>query len=128
LLGEIGTWPGKGGTNDHPLNQTFEADMRISLFLGALAVTMAIPLAAVAGPIESACNRSDRAGATRAMCRCIDSVAQQTLTRSEQQRAARFFSNPQLAQDVRMSRTREDNEFWARYRTFGERAEASCTR
>jgi hypothetical protein len=102
--------------------------MRIFLFLGALAVTLAVPLTAAAGPIESACNRSDRAGATRAMCRCIDSVAQQTLTRPEQRRAASFFSNPQLAQDVRASRTRADNEFWTRYRAFGERAEASCAR
>lgn len=102
--------------------------MRIFLFLGALAVTMALPLAASAGPIETACNRSDRAAATRALCRCVDSVAQQMLTRSEQRRAARFFQDPQLAQDTRASRTPMDNEFWTRYRAFGERAEAACSR
>jgi len=102
--------------------------MRISLFLGALAVSLALPMAASAGPIETACNRSDRTAATRALCRCVDSVAQQMLTRSEQRRAARFFQDPQLAQDVRASRTRADNEFWTRYRAFGDRAEALCTR
>jgi hypothetical protein len=44
----------------------------------------------------------------------------------EQRRAARFFSNPDEAQSVRMSRTRADNEFWARYRSFGAAAERYC--
>lgn len=82
---------------------------------------------ALAGPVESACLRSDRSQATRALCRCIDSVAMRTLTRSEQRRAAQFFSDPQLAQDVRMSRSARDNEFWARYRAFGAAAERQCS-
>lgn len=98
-------------------------------FLATLtALALLVPAAAVAGPIETACNRSDRPGANRALCRCIDAVAQQTMTRSEQSRAARFFANPQMAQDVRMSRSAADNEFWARYRAFGEAAERSCMR
>lgn len=97
-----------------------------------LAVTLAIlavplvPVSASAGPIENACLRLDRAQATRAMCRCVDSVAQRTLTRSEQRRAATFFRDPQLAQDVRMSRNARDTEFWARYRAFGDAAEQVC--
>lgn len=87
-----------------------------------------IPSPASAGPIESACVRSDRPQATRALCRCIDSVAQRTLTRSEQRRAATFFRDPQLAQDVRMSKSQRDNEFWARYRAFGAAAEQTCSR
>ncbi len=87
-----------------------------------------VPTAVSAGPIENACVRSDRPQATRALCRCVDSVAQRTLTRSEQRRAARFFRDPQLAQDVRMSRSQRDNEFWARYRAFGEAAERTCGR
>jgi len=85
------------------------------------------PQGALAGPIENACVRSDRAQATRAICRCIDSVAQTTLTRSEQRRAARFFSDPDEAQRVRMSKTVRDNEFWDRYRAFGASAEQYCT-
>ncbi|MBN8292280.1 hypothetical protein JI664_09920 [Rhodobacter sp. NTK016B] len=87
--------------------------------------TMA-PSLAFAGPIESACNRSDRPGASRQLCRCIEAAADDTLTRSEQRRAARFFANPDEAQDVRMSPSARDNEFWTRYRAFGARAEQMC--
>ena len=99
-------------------------------FLAAATVLFVAPLVptgASAGPIETACIRSDRAQATRALCRCIDSVAQRTLTRGEQRRAASFFRDPQLAQDVRMSRSQRDNEFWARYRAFGAAAEQACS-
>ncbi len=91
-----------------------------------LLVSPLFPAAAVAGPIETACLRSDRPQATRAMCRCIGSVAQRTLTRAEQRRAAAFFRDPQLAQDVRMSKSARDNEFWGRYREFGAAAERTC--
>ncbi|MDD7971546.1 hypothetical protein [Roseinatronobacter alkalisoli] len=90
-------------------------------------VLPAIPSTAAASAIESACLRSDRPQATRALCRCIGSVANETLTRSEQRRAAAFFRDPQLAQDVRMSKSDRDNAFWARYRAFGDRAEHFCT-
>ncbi len=104
--------------------------MRFSVIAAAIAAALAfaVPSAAVAGPIENACNRSDRPGATRAMCRCVDQVARQHLTRAEQRRAARFFSDPQRAQDVRMSRRSGDSEFWQRYRAFGAAAERSCSR
>lgn len=102
--------------------------MRAFLSTAALTLALLAPAAAMAGPIETACNRSDRQAATRAMCRCIDQVADQTLTRSEQRRAARFFRDPDEAQRVRMSRSAEDNRFWTRYRAFGEAAEASCRR
>ena len=93
-----------------------------------LALSSALATPAFAGPIEAACNRSDRQAATRSLCRCIDAVADQMLTRSEQRRAAGFFQDPDEAQRVRASTSRRDNEFWDRYRAFGERAEAVCTR
>lgn len=102
--------------------------MKTPILAAIVSLTMLVPVAAIAGPIETACNRSDRPGANRALCRCIDQVASQTLTRSEQRRAARFFANPDEAQSVRMSRTAADNEFWARYRAFGDAADRSCTR
>ncbi len=104
--------------------------MRKILIASSLAILMAplAPAIVSAGPIENACLRSDRQQATRAMCRCIGSVAQRTLTRSEQRRAARFFRDPQLAQDVRMSKSDRDNAFWARYRAFGAAAEQACAR
>jgi hypothetical protein len=84
------------------------------------------PQSAFAGPIENACLQSDRPQATAALCRCIDSVAQSTLTRSEQRRAASFFDDPDRAQQVRMSKSARDNEFWGRYRAFGASAEQYC--
>ena len=102
--------------------------MRKTFLAAGLAILIApiVPTMVSAGPIEAACLRSDRPQATRAMCRCIDNVARSTLTRAEQRRAARFFRDPQLAQDVRMSRSDRDNAFWARYREFGAAAERTC--
>lgn len=97
--------------------------------LAAIALATLVPvlsIAAHAGPIENACVRSDRAQANAALCRCIDSVAQQTLTRSEQRRAAGFFRDPEKAQEVRMSKRESDNVFWERYRAFGQTAEQYC--
>lgn len=100
--------------------------MKALLVPAAAALLALAPVPAAAGPIENACNRSGRAAATRSLCRCIDHVARQTLTRSEQRRASRFFSNPDEAQSVRMSRSPADREFWARYRAFGAAAEQFC--
>ncbi|CUX83967.1 MAG: hypothetical protein HLUCCA05_06215 [Roseibaca calidilacus] len=100
--------------------------MKQFLSAAVMGVFLVGPQGALAGPIENACVRSDRSQATWALCRCIDSVAQSTLTRSEQRRAARFFSDPDEAQRVRMSKTVRDNAFWERYRAFGERAEQYC--
>lgn len=100
--------------------------MKKIFFAAVTGLMLAAPQASFAGPIENACLRSDRSQATRAMCRCIDSVAQSTLTRSEQRRAASFFSDPDRAQQVRMSKTARDNEFWDRYRAFGASAEQYC--
>ena len=97
--------------------------------LAGFSLAVLLPLlstGAQAGPIEGACIRSDRSQASAALCRCIDSVAQQTLTRSEQRRAASFFRDPDLAQEVRMSKRESDNVFWERYRAFGQTAEQYC--
>jgi hypothetical protein len=102
--------------------------MKKSIFAG-ITFALLLPVMtsmAQAGPIENACVRSDRRQASAALCRCIDSVAQQTLTRSEQRRAASFFRDPDLAQEVRMSKREADNAFWQRYRAFGQTAEQYC--
>lgn len=101
--------------------------MRILPVLTLAVAASAFPMAAVqAGPIESACLRSDRPAATRTLCGCIGRVADQMLTRGDQRLAASFFSDPDRAQQVRMSTSSRDNEFWDRYRAFGARAEAAC--
>ncbi|MCU0816011.1 MAG: hypothetical protein MUF74_05905 [Cypionkella sp.] len=101
--------------------------MKKPLALAASALLLlSLSAPAFAGPIESACLRSDRKQATRQLCSCIQQVADQTLQRSDQRKAASFFRDPDRAQQVRMSDRDSDNAFWARYRSFGDLAEAYC--
>lgn len=93
--------------------------------IAAAAVVLTAPLA-MAGPIDSACVRSDRARGNAPLCGCIQQVANQTLSRSDQRRAASFFQEPHRAQEVRMSKSDADNAFWARYKRFTSAAEAYC--
>jgi hypothetical protein len=81
---------------------------------------------AFAGPIEKACLNSERRGVDRATCTCIQQAADMTLRKSDQRRAAKFFSDPDEAQQVRMSTRGADNAFWERYKAFGETAQAFC--
>ncbi|MGP9803976.1 hypothetical protein [Paracoccus sp. NSM] len=97
------------------------------LMIAAAAVVMTAPLA-VAGPIDSACVRSDRARGNVALCGCIQQVANQTLSRADQRRAAQFFRDPHRAQEVRTSKRNGDSEFWRRYRHFASQAETLCRR
>jgi hypothetical protein len=82
--------------------------------------------AATAGPIENACNRSDRDAASRSLCNCIQAVADQTLRNSDQRRAAKFFNNPELAHKTWMSKSKSDDAFWDRYQVFADQAAAFC--
>ena len=92
-----------------------------------LALALTVPaLPVLAGPIETTCNRSDRPAANPVLCSCIQSMANQTLSRADQRKAARFFRDPDLAQEVRMSPTADDNAFWGRYRAFGDAAGQRC--
>ncbi|KRW95953.1 hypothetical protein O4J55_00600 [Paracoccus sp. PXZ] len=97
------------------------------LMIAAAAVVLTAPLAD-AGPIDSACVRSERGARNSQACRCIQQVADQTLSRSDQRRAARFFRDADKAQEVRMSKSDADNAFWARYKNFAAAAEAYCAR
>lgn len=90
----------------------------------AVLVTVAAP--SFAGPIESACLRSDRKGANRQLCGCIQQVADMSLRGADQRRAASFFKDPEKAQKVKMSKSNTDDAFWERYVAFGELAEAYC--
>lgn len=95
----------------------------LSLFVAVMLVPVAGP--AAAGAIERACLSSDRGG-SRALCGCIQAAADRTLTGSDQRKAARFFSDPDQAEKMRMSDRRSDKEFWERYEAFGYFAEVSC--
>lgn len=80
------------------------------------------------GPIARACNGSDRQAANRQSCACIQVVANQRLSSADQRRGARFFGDPERAQDVRLSDTPANDAFWERWTAFGEAAEAQCVR
>jgi hypothetical protein len=87
----------------------------MKIFLLAVGMTLACATLAKAGPIERACMRSVTGNGSPALCGCIQQVADMTLHSSDQRRAARFFTDPQRAQDVRASDTVADNAFWQRY-------------
>lgn len=80
----------------------------------------------VSGDIGRACMDAGRAAAKPALCSCIQQVANQSLSASDQRRAADFFSDPQKAQDTRTSSNASTEAFWLRYRAFSDRASASC--
>jgi hypothetical protein len=101
----------------------------IRTVLAATAVALTVSLVASlahAGPIQNACNRSDRKAANPAVCACIQQAADMTLRASDQRRAAKFFTDPEEAHRVKLSDTHRDDEFWTRYRNFGSTAEAVC--
>jgi hypothetical protein len=79
-----------------------------------------------AGDISQACLQADRQAANPALCSCVQQVADQSLSGSDQARAVMFFENPQLAQDVRQSTRRGDERFWTRYRAFTDLASEIC--
>lgn len=103
---------------------------RISTLVLCAALTAALapapPAQAATGEISRACRISDRPAATPRLCRCIQRVANQTLNRSERRKAARFFSDPHRAQEIKMSDRGNDERFWKRYEAFGELAQAVC--
>lgn len=93
--------------------------------LAALALSLTATFAS-AGPISRACMKSQRDAANSAVCGCIQQVADQTLSGSDQRKAAKFFANPDAAQKVFLSKSNSDDAFWDRYKNFGASAEAYC--
>ena len=95
-------------------------------FLFATGLLLAGAAAADAGVIDRACASSERGAGKRALCGCIQQVADVTLDRSDQRMAAKFFRDPHQAQVVRQSDRRDHSAFWQRYKKFGATAEAYC--
>ena len=83
---------------------------------------------AQAGKIKSACLSSDRSVASRSLCNCIQGAADVTLSSRDQSLAASFFDDPDRAQRIRQSDSRQHEVFWERYESFGRLAERSCKR
>lgn len=102
--------------------------MRKLILVAGMAIGLGmIAGAASAGAVGNACMKSDRKGASRALCGCIQQVADMTLSRSDQRLAAKFFKDPQKAQDMRQAKGERNNAFWAKYKNFGSTAEAYCS-
>lgn len=102
--------------------------MRYLLLAGALASVAACGGGSrgATGDISVACLEADRRAASPALCSCVQQVANQSLSGSDQARAAAFFSEPQLAQDTRQSDRGSDERFWTRYRAFTDLASEIC--
>lgn len=95
--------------------------------LTAVCVALAATVTpAVSGKIERACNKSER-NVSRSTCSCIQNVADAQLSRTDQTLAAKFFKDPQMAQDTRQSDRRSHEVFWKRYKAFGSVAARSCS-
>ena len=97
--------------------------MKLTLSVVALILTSSI---AHAGLIERACMKSDRQAASRALCGCIQDVADATLTSGDQKLAAKFFKDPHMAQEIRQSDRSSHERFWKKYKAFGQTAETYC--
>ena len=82
--------------------------------------------AAMAGPIEQACLRSDRQAVSLAACSCIQGVADFTLEAGDQRKVAGFFKDPERAEKARAADGNADEAFWTRYEAFGSQAELYC--
>lgn len=102
--------------------------MKKSILSAAIAAALLCTSApmAMAGKVENACNRSDRAKASRSLCNCVQQVADMTLSSSDQRRVAKFFNDPDEAHSVWISQRASDDAFWERYKNFGNMAEAYC--
>ncbi|MBY4893228.1 hypothetical protein A8B78_04830 [Jannaschia sp. EhC01] len=89
------------------------------------AAFLAVPSTAEANPIQRACMASDRY-TSRSLCSCIGEAADATLSRSQMREGARWFDDPQRAQDTRQSDRERDEEMWQAWRTFSSLAEQRC--
>ncbi len=99
--------------------------MKPMLFAAAFAVSI-FPSISNSGPIERSCLQSGRDAANRAVCSCIQQVADQTLRGADQRKAAKLIGNPDAAHEVWLSKRASDDAFWDRYKNFGETAQAYC--
>ena len=104
-----------------------------SIFRPALCVTALLMLcigsyAVSASEVRRACLKSDRGQNQRALCSCIQKVADNTLNKRDRRQVARFLENPESAQEFRRSDSRQRERFWQRYERFGQSAEKFCRR
>lgn len=78
------------------------------------------------GPVSRACLGGGRKAATSSLCGCVQAVANRSLSNGDQRLAAKFFSDPHHAQEIRQSDNPSHELFWKRYKAFSANAERSC--
>lgn len=79
------------------------------------------------GLIERACNASERRASNPTLCSCVQQTADLTLSRSDQQLAVTFFTDPHRAQEIRQSDNLRHEAFWKRYKEFSATAKDYCS-
>lgn len=117
ILGLILTLAGCGGVH------RFKDRGKPSPSRGAMPI--ATPYAS--GAISNACMASDRKARSRQLCGCVQAVADKNLSNGDQARAAKFYSDPQMAQDIRQSDRASDERFWEAYSGYAKQAAATCS-
>ncbi|WP_010140977.1 hypothetical protein [Oceanicola sp. S124] len=98
---------------------------RAALAAAAIAF-LSLPASAQADTIRNACLSSPKGGASAQLCGCIQNVADLVLSSRDQRTAAKFFRSPDKAQEVKMSSSRSDTQFWEKYSYFGAVAQEQC--
>lgn len=98
----------------------------LAVFIATLTLPATAPVAEAGSKIQRACIKSDRKASSRPLCRCIQKAADRVLSGSDQRLAAKFFKDPQMAQDVRQADNSRKEAFWKRYKEFGSTAKATC--
>ncbi|MDU8929869.1 hypothetical protein RXV86_20985 [Alisedimentitalea sp. MJ-SS2] len=78
------------------------------------------------GPISQACMASDRKARSRERCGCIQAVANDTLSASDQRLAVTFYGDPHRAQVIRQSDDAGHERFWQTYKDYAQSAAAVC--
>jgi len=97
-----------------------------ALAVGTAFTPLSVTPVQAKGVIERACLKADRRDASRELCGCIQDVASAVFTRSEEKKAAKFFADPHLTQELRQSNRGSDERFWDKYKEFGQTAKTYC--
>lgn len=99
---------------------------RVLLSLVLISALLPGQAAFAGGSIERACLQADRAAASRALCGCIQDVANAMLTGTERSKVVKFFKDPHKSQATRQSDRSSDERFWKKYKKFGQTVTSYC--
>lgn len=102
----------------------YSSDNASGGFGGLRTAPAGLPFAS--GPIQRACMADGRRAASRARCGCVQAVADQSLSASDQRRGAGYFNDPHALQQVRQSDNASNERFWKTWKAYGQEAAAIC--